>query len=360
MIRSVRNEYEPDWVSPPGATLLETLAARGMTQKELAQRTGHSPKLINDIIKGAAPITPTTAVRLEYALGIPAGFWTNRERQHRDAQARVAQKRRLKSSVDWLRDVPLHSMVKLGWITSFDDKTRQLEEVLNFFGAASPRQVDELWRAKATAFRQSRAYRAKPIAVAAWLRMAEIDAVRIDCAPYRESGFRRALESIRPLTLEPADVFEPELKRLCAEAGVAMVFVRELPAIRTWGATRWLTPTKALIQLSLRYRSDDHLWFSFHHEAGHILLHGKRDFFLESDGERDENETEADRFAADYLIPPAKLGQFVRRGCFTKAAVRRFASVVGIAPGIVVGRLQHDGHIRPSAHNDLKRRLDWA
>src|SRR5688572_6404367 len=57
--------YEPDLVLPPGDTLLEVLEDRGMTQAELAARTGLSAKHINQIAKGVAPVTPDTALLLE-------------------------------------------------------------------------------------------------------------------------------------------------------------------------------------------------------------------------------------------------------------------------------------------------------
>jgi hypothetical protein len=179
--------------------------------------------------------------------------------------------------------------------------------------------------------------------------------------PYEATRFREVLDRARDLTREPSGVFTRQLGTACAEAGVAVVFVPELPRLRTSGATRWLTPTKALIQLSRRYRTDDQLWFTFFHESAHILLHGKRDVFLEDDGESSEKEREADRFAGDRLIPPQALKAFVAGNTrFAKADIQRFADAVGVAPGIVVGRLQHDGHLPMSHCNDLKRRLEWA
>jgi Zn-dependent peptidase ImmA (M78 family) len=141
--------------------------------------------------------------------------------------------------------------------------------------------------------------------------------------------------------------------------------VPELPKTRTSGATHWLNADKALIQLSLRYKTDDHLWFTFFHEAGHILLHGKRDFFLEGTGvvsvEAQEKENEANKFSADILIPPRDLQRFLTSiPQISKANIIEFANEIGIAPGIVVGRLQHDG-LLPSSHcNDLKQRWEWV
>jgi HTH-type transcriptional regulator / antitoxin HigA len=174
------------------------------------------------------------------------------------------------------------------------------------------------------------------------------------------------LPRLRALTLlrDPAK-FVPELQRFCAECGVAVVFVREIPGkqgTRLCGAARWLTPEKALIQLSVRYKDDGNLWFSFFHEAAHILLHSKKAFFVDDRiGEgADEQEVEADNFARNLLIPPNALQKFITGNLFTDAALRRFAEEIGIAPGIVVGRLQHDGKIAYNIGNNLKARYEWA
>lgn len=50
---------------------------------------------------------------------------------------------------------------------------------------------------------------------------------------------------------------------------------------RANGATRWISPSKAVIQLSLRYKWEDIFWFTFFHEAGHVVLHQKKQVFVE-------------------------------------------------------------------------------
>jgi HTH-type transcriptional regulator/antitoxin HigA len=360
----VQNEYQPDYVSPPGETLQETLETIGMSQAELARRTGRPSKTINEIVQGKAAITPETALQLERVLGIRAGFWIRREQQYRESLARQKEEESLAREVAWLKEVPVRAMVDKGWIQSFDDDVQQLREVLSFFGVASQEQWRVVWRSKPVAFRQSPAFQADPVAVAAWLREGELTAQNIECAPYDEALFREVLLKIRALTVAPPDVFQPELIRLCAGAGVAVAFVPQLPKTRASGATCWLTPKKALIQISLRYKSNDQLWFTFFHEAGHILLHGKRAIFLEDEGVDNEQEQEADKFAADMLIPPADwqrlVGLVPSDRHVSKAAIRDFAAGIGIAPGIVVGRLQHEGLLPYSHCNDLKVRLAWA
>lgn len=365
MSNKLQNQYAPDYVSPPGETLQEILEERGMSQAELAERTGRPKKTISEIINGKAAITPETALQLERVLGVSASFWNNREREYREALAWQQESENLQQQVAWLDKIPVKAMIEAGWIQQFQDKVEQLREVLNFFSVVSPQQWEDIWEESSVYFRKSQAFESDFAHLAAWLRQGEIEAANISCMTYNANKFRKILETIRKLTLEPPETFQPEVIRLCAEVGVAVVFVPQLPKTRTCGATRWLNPEKALIQLSLRYKTNDHLWFAFFHEAGHILLHGKRDFFLEGKGiqvpENEQKEAEANQFAEDILIPRAELENFVNScQCLSKVAIEKFASEIGIAPGIVVGRLQHD-NILPKSHcNDLKVRLEWA
>ncbi|KAF0220465.1 MAG: plasmid maintenance system antidote [Geobacteraceae bacterium] len=359
MSSTMTNQFVPDYAVPPGESLLDTIEALGMSQAELAERTGRPKKTINEIIKGKAPITPETALQLERVLGVPARFWNNLENNYRETLARIAEQERLQAHVTWLDEIPVKALVKLGWIRPFKDKVQQLQEVLNYFGVASPESWREMWLGAEVDYRKSPVFASEPGAVSAWLRRGELSARGIVCKPFDAGKFRAALSEIRRLTMESPEIFQSEVKRLCAEAGVAVVFVPELPQMRASGATWWLTPTKAVIQLSLRYKSDDHLWFSFFHEAGHILLHGKKDFFIE-DNSKNDKEQEANGFAAETLLPAKRLRPFVQSTRLSKKAIENFAAEIGIAPGILVGRLQHDGYLPHTHCNDLKRRLRWA
>ena len=361
MINQIQNQYMPDYAVPPGVTLLETIEAIGMSQTDLAERTGRPKKTISEIINGKTAITAETALQLERVLGVPASFWNNLERNYRETQARLGEKQRLERHIDVLQCFPVKAMARLGWIELRQDRVQQIEVVLSFFGVATPEQLRQRLDVPVR-FRKSQAFQSDLGALAAWLRKGELDAQQVTCAPYNADKFQEALGHIRALTLESPEVFQPQLEHLCAECGVVTVFVPELPKARVSGATRWLNPNKALIQLSLRYKTNDHLWFTFFHEAGHILLHGKRDLFLEGQGRSDEDAKElaADKFAANSLIPPAELDHFINASRFSEAAIMHFASEIGVAPGIVVGRLQHDGVLPFSHCNDVKLSLDWA
>ena len=355
--------FSPDYGSSPGTTLRETLERLGLSQSDLAERTGRPKKTINEIVQGKAAITPETALQFERVLGIDASFWNNLERSYRVAQARRDERASLGEYLSWLETLPVKEMVKRGWIKPHKDRIELVREVLTFFSVAFPGAWDDVWAEarKATALRQGQSRQVDFGTVAVWLRKGEIEARKLSCRPYDEEKLRAALAYLRTLTTLTAEEFCAEIRKRCAAAGVAVVFVPELPRLRIFGAARWLSSDKALIQLSLYYKREDQLWFSFFHEAAHILLHGRRDIFVDLDTSAiDRQEVEANRFASDHLIPANAYAAFAARGNFSASAVLQFAKHVGISPGIVVGRLQHDKQIEFNQLTHLRRRVEWS
>jgi HTH-type transcriptional regulator / antitoxin HigA len=358
------NHYMPDYTVTPGEVLAYELELRNMSRAELAKRTGLTEKHIITILKskGTIIITPETAIKLERALGMPVDYWLNLEAHYQETRARLAEEAQLEKDLDWLKRIPVNAMAKMGWLTKQSDKKLQLEEVLRFFGIASVSQWDDIWPNVGVAYRQHDHHEIFPEAVSAWLRKGELEAGAIECQPFNKAAFRLALDDIRKLTAEtnPAH-FVPALQQRCAEAGVAVVFVPCLPKTGVSGATRWLHSDKAIIQLSVRYKTNDHLWFTFFHEAGHILLHGKKELFIEStNGMDDEKEHQANAFAEQELLPRKAFTAFANQARFSKVAIQHFAREIGIAPGIVVGQLQHK-KLLPLTHcNDLKVRYQWS
>lgn len=362
MVNKRTDEYNPDYAVPPGETLLEIIESLGMSQTELAERTHRPKKTISEIINGKTAITPETAIQLEHVLNVPARFWMNLENNYRETLARLEEQERLKEQQEWLKTVPVKDMVSKGWINKRLDVVEQFQEVLGFFGVASVEGWNNYWGKllSSAAFRQSKAFKSEPNVVATWLRQGEREAQNIQCNEFSSIEFNKVLLDIRSLTGESPSVFVPEITKLAASAGVAVVFVPEVPKCRICGATRWLNSNKALIQLSLRYKTDDHLWFTFFHESGHILKHSKKLLFLEGEVDNKEAETEADTFASNLLIPPKEYKKFRLEGDFSHSSVKMFSERIGIAPGIIVGRLQHDKVIPFSHLNGLKRQFVWS
>ena len=202
-----------------------------------------------------------------------------------------------------------------------------------------------LWR-YGCIFRRTREKQSDIGAITSWLRMGEKEAELLETPKYNKTRFERSFKRIRELTILPPQEFDPQLRKLCADAGVKLVFVPIIARAHISGVARWLNAHSPLLQLSLYGKSNDKFWFTFFHEAAHILLHSgqKTDIFLDDPGntsQGSEQESEADQWARDILISPAY--NYELRNLDTEEDIRQFAIQLNIHPGIVVGRLQHEG-----------------
>lgn len=354
--------YEPDVAVAPGETIREMLEEASMSQVELAQRMGRPANKLNEIVKGKRQITADTALELELALGLPASFWINLEKNHQLTKARLAQQKRLESEAKHLARFPLREMAKLGWIARNRDAAEQTRELLQFFGIAAFGQLKEV-KSLMPAWRKGQGKKACEYALAAWLREGIRQARSIKVGAFDPSDLRSKIEALRAFTRQDPDDFEPALVELCARHGVAVTFVPHLPKSYVNGAAYWLND-RAVIQLSLRFKWADIFWFSFFHELAHVLLHltARKSSFLDGNGFSSGvtgEEDEADAFAANTLIPPAQYAKLLSSSFTRPAVVRQFAEDIGVSPGIVVGRLQFDKHLHYSQLVDLKTKFAW-
>ncbi len=354
----------------PGVKLQEALDEVQMSQAELCQRIGRSRKLINEIIKGKASIASDTAFQLEMALGRPATTWIDLERDYRDYHVRRRHTEALAKQLDWLQVLPVKAMIEAEWLKKRATRLAQAQTLLEWFGVASPEQWHAVYAEPRRLHCSPIDFESDPGALAAWLRAGEKQAAEMDTAPYDRKTFTRSLREIRGLTRERPGVYQDRMIALCIRSGVALAWARELPGLQVAGASRWLSPRKALIQLSLLHATDADLWFTFFHEAGHILLHGRKQKFVEgrvAEGRpaRDDvfEEVEADHFAANLLVPTGSLGPLkalCEQGELTAGAIQAFADEQGLAPGIVVTRLQHLGWEVPRKLDRFKNPMGWA
>jgi HTH-type transcriptional regulator / antitoxin HigA len=358
------NDFQPNWVSAPGDTIADILEERKLPPGEFARNIGRTLPQMHDLLAGREAITNDLARKLEDVLGASAAFWMNRESQYRQDMARLHGKESAKVRADWLQGLPLKDMISFGWINPASSSLEAKEVAcLEFFDVPSVSAWREAYRGalEMAAFRTSASFESHPGAVAAWLRQGEVEASSIVCKPWNPDKFGQGLSKIRLLTwTKSPNIFIPKLRDYCAACGVAVVIVRAPAGCRASGATRFISKNKALLLLSFRYLSDDHFWFTFYHEAGHLLLHGKDSLFLEGAHMlKTKQEEEANAFAANTLIPPEQHAALLGLS-LDGSEVIKFARSVGVSPGIVVGQLQHLGRLQRNQLNTLKRRFQWT
>ncbi|MCA8951141.1 MAG: HigA family addiction module antidote protein [Planctomycetes bacterium] len=350
-------------LSPPGEILGEAMEERGVTGAELARRLGCTEKHVSQLVNGRVPLTTDMALQLEQVLGISAQFWNSLEFNYRSEQKRAEQRQGYGAFRAWMQAFPVAAMRKAGYLPTTVGQTviERVEALLQFFGVTSPDAWEAQWQHATARFRKAQSFDPDQATVTAWLRRGEIEAARIACSPYDAESLRAALPELRGLTRQPPQLFQPRAVGICASAGVALTFVPALPKLALSGATRWIGD-KAVVHLSLRHRTDDQLWFSFFHEICHVLEHKKSAIFLDAvnDHDGDPAEEKANEFAGDILLPPDRyawlLSQWDGRSL---AQIQEFANSEGIAPGIVVGRLQHDRRLPFTHGNKLKQSYVW-
>ena len=351
--------FRPAELVPPGETLREWLDQADMSQAEFARRTSLTPKHVNQVIKGGAGISPEVALAFERVTAIPARYWTQLDANYQTARQRAAEAQSLGAHLDLVDRFPVAELARRGCIGRTSSRIEKLADLLQFFGVADPAALEEVWL-RPVLYRRSKAFEADPGALASWLRIGQLHAAAITTRPFDAAAAREATGAMRALSARPGIEWLEPLTALCASVGIALVVLKELPRCRVNGATEWLSPDKAMVVLSLRHRRNDIFWFTLFHELCHVLRHSKKETFVDAKGSgiSQQLEDEADTFASRTLIPQQFTG--VLRGLTTEMDVQEFARKIGIAPGIVVGRMQHDGLIPHSRWTSLIQRYRFA
>ncbi len=348
------NEY----VIVPGDTILELLELNSMTQLDLSDKTGINKKTINEIIKGKAPITTTTALKLEYVFNIPASFWNNLESNYREVLERQKDFDSIIEDEKYLKNIPYNEMSKRNW--DYIEITRSpFERVVNlrkFFSVASLGFNTELKRK--LAFRKQDNDSFSYESLYCWLRYGEIQSNKIEYPKFDIIKLKECVEKIRSLTsylfLDKID----EIKELLKDCGVSLIFEPHLPNTYVNGVSYKITKDKAIIMISDRGKKDDILWFTLFHEIAHLIMHSKKEVFIDGDNElKSSIEKEADDFAKNTLISKNAYDDFIENNIINEKTIRKFSKDNNIIPGILVGRMQKEGIIGYNEFNNLITRI---
>jgi HTH-type transcriptional regulator/antitoxin HigA len=351
-------EFSPDWVSAPGRTVSELLRHQRLSHDEFAKCTCLQLSDVKNLLNGQLPITLEIAERLQNSVGGSLEFWLARDFQYREDSERL-----FSMSKDWVRQLPVSDMRRFGWLKEASTPANEAKICLNYFDVSSVDEWHEKYDylAEAVLFRKTENFESRPAAVAAWLRQGEIEALRQKTKVWNPMQFEKVLHQARKLTREKdPSVFIPALQELCNDCGVALVIVRTPSGCPASGATRFLNQHKAMLLLSFRHLTDDHFWFSFFHEAAHLLLHHPERFVVEGVGDSSaKKEIEANEFAQDLIVPRENRDELLQLTS-NSIDIIRFARKVGVGPGLIVGQLQHHKILSYNQQNRLKRRFEWT
>ena len=353
------NRYNPDYVIHPGEYLEEILESREIKKRDFAERIGLSVKAVSQIINGKALYSPDVALMLEKTMNISAEIWMNLADAYQLFEAREKERIHLETekTKSWVSRFPTADLKRMGLIPNARKTEVLADGILRFLNVSSPEVWDKYNQKKAVAYRKSDKFKESEESTAVWLRIAEKEAEEIEVENFDRGIFKKILSEIREFTVLTPDEFYPRMVGLCRSAGVALVLVPELKVTHISGAACWLSQYKAMIAISLRYKTNDNFWFTFFHEAAHILLHGKKNIYIDIKEEgTSKEEKEANDFAGEILIPEKEYQRFIQQNQFFENHIKTFSQEINMHPGVVVGRLQHDGKIEHNWHNGLKEK----
>ncbi|WP_373060451.1 ImmA/IrrE family metallo-endopeptidase [Zunongwangia sp. H14] len=357
------NQYYPESVTHPSEILIESLEEKNIGAKEFAIKTGKPEKTITALLKGESSITPEMAILFEQVLKIPAHFWLEAQRNYDEYLARINFQKNIDECKEWAKGFPYPKMASLGWVK----KTRKIEEkvveLFNFFSIATKKGFEDYYYNQRTkvAFRISLKDQENATAIAAWLRQGELQAEKISAPDFDKAKFKNKLPLIKKIMAEQPKNFFEELHEICKSAGVKVVHTPCLPKAPIHGSTRWIKDSP-LIQLSGRYKRNDIFWFTFFHEVGHILLHGKKYISIENikvEGENQEFENQADEFASDWILSKEEEREILKLNPITYKDIVEYAEKFGTHPACIIGRFQHEKIIPFGVGNDLFEPIDF-
>lgn len=360
---AIINQYQPESITHPGETLKEKLQELGIGAKEFAIKTDKPEKTITQILKGESSITPDMAIQFEHVLQIPAKFWLRYQTAFDEYKARKKAQEKLIEAENWAKSMPYTKMVNFGWLPKANTIEAKINELLKFFGIATHHAwekyyYEEILKAQ---FRISLKHISMPHAIAAWLRRGEIQAQEINAPEFDAKKFEKNLNNIKNLMATKEEDFFQDLQKLCLESGVKIVHTPCLPNAPISGATRWLNNTP-LIQLSGRYKRNDIFWFTFFHEVGHILLHGKKYISLENieyEAKNAQKEKEADDFAIKWTFSEAEEKEFLSLGNFKYDTIRAYAKKINTHPSLIVGRMKRKEKLKPFFGKEFFKVVDF-
>ena len=327
----------------PGSLVRKELEARGWTQEDLARIMDRPVQVISEIVSAKKRITPETALGLADAFGTSAELWLGMESAYRLSLARQA------GSTDEVKRrgriysiVPVKELVRRGWIADSDDVDELESQIESFLGVGS---LDEVAPQRLAARRTaSKAPDAR--GVLAWTRRVEQIAAAQDVKKYDTAGLQIVVDKLLGLTVR--DDGPLGVGGILRSAGICFVIVPHLQRTYFDGAVV-AANGNPVVALILRYDRLDSFWFTLMHEMAHVVLghEGARIEDLDGDAGGDSDEAEADALAAEWLVPGESIDRFVAhvKPYFSRQAIRNFAESIDRHPSIVLGRLQHDGHV---------------
>lgn len=336
---------------PPGMTIEEVLENRNMTQKEFAVRMNLSEKHVSQLINGDVALTPEVADRLARVFGVEAAFWNNLEGNYREMLIKVRRENELANEINFAIPFNYDKLAKLGLVMSADTSFQKVDNLHHFFEVTSLQSVFNPALIP-VACRHLTDVEQDKASLHTIVQFARLEARNIPVHRFLMSKLKQALPKIRSMTGMKFHDFRIDLEDLLASCGIGLVMVPRLGDLAINGFA-FLDGDKIVIGIIAEDIDSDVFWLSLFHELAHVLeKHLKKRTPMTM-----EKEQVAEQVGRELLVPQSALDIWLTahsQTTITESDIHDFAHELGVGAGIVVGRLQQDGHIEADQFNNLK------
>lgn len=338
----------------PGQKIRELLSERGMLQKEFALRMGLTEKHVSKLINGEVQLTVDVSLKLETVLGIPAAEWNAMEAVWREMLLREEYDAHSKEEAALAQLIPYAEMAKLGWVPETGELKEKVRRLREFFEVTDLALI-ETWQISGAACRGLSMQEKEDLTVVAWIQAARKKARENAGAAYGGKGLLEVAKALRSFTSEKPATFLPVLTEKLAEQGVCLTFLPRLRGLFVQSAAI-LSGNRVVIAMTEKKMTDGEFWFRLYRELGHVSL----GHVWQQEGTTEQDERDASLWARNALLARSEYDAFLEKGSFTEKSVLEFAGQQGIAPGILLERLQHDGLVGGGSLNRLKKEYDFG
>ncbi|MGL5206597.1 MAG: HigA family addiction module antitoxin [Acidaminococcaceae bacterium] len=351
----IKFEYKEIIAFHPGYYVKDIIEDLEMNQCEFAKRLEITEKTLSKLLSGEAPMSREIAKKMSQMLGTSVDVWLELQKKYEDKCCQIEQLQKLERETKCLEEIDYSYFSKLNVVAPTKDKKEKVQNLRKYLQVASLCTLGkpDLLAACKTSVPEVEVKHV--INANAWIQTGINFAKNMICDPFDGKKLKEALMEIRQITMQDPTVFYPRLKKMLAECGVALVALPYLRNSGINGAVKWLKNDKVLLLINDRKKTADLFWFALFHELKHILQNRKKAVYISYEHKADsrltlgagdaDSENDANEFAANFLLPPKQYQKFIAAGDFSEEKVKSFAEEVGVNFSIIIGRLQHDGHV---------------
>lgn len=354
----------PDLIIHPGETLAEVLEDRGMSQKELATRTGMTEKHISTVVKCHKNISVAFARKLEYALGIDANFWINLQSNYDRELLEYEEVNNItQDEIEILK--PLKDIILYFYENKKLDETSNKAEIVlklrKLFAVSNLTAIPNITYNAAYRVQLSTNIRVNTYVLYAWQTICEMETSAIEVAEDLNIDLlKNYIPKIKELMFEDVNAVKEELISIFSECGIAFNIVKNFKGAPVQGFIKKTDRDKMILCLTLRQSRADKFWFTLFHEIGHIINGDVQQRFVDFKSIQSDIEAKANLFASETLMDSAEYKSFVTNNDFSMGAINDFARRQSVKDYIVIGRLQHDKVIGWDTYSDRIVQYKWA